>query len=456
MSDLIAAVATPPGAGGVGILRLSGPGAARAAAQVFRPAGKTPLPEAPDRQLLYGSILDRAGQVIDNGLAFLSRAPHSYTGEETAEIQSHGSPMVQALALEALFAAGARQALPGEFTQRAFLNGKLDLTQAEAVIDLIHAETPAAARQAAGTLGGTLSRRVSALYDGLVDLSAHFHAVLDYPDEDIDPFRAETIRTALETALAETEALLATYARGRQLVSGVPTAIVGRPNAGKSSLLNALMGYDRAIVTQVPGTTRDTIEGKATVGGILLNLIDTAGLRETGDEVERLGVDRSRAAARQADLVLLVLDGSAPLTEEDREAMDLALAAPACLCIVNKADLPQVLDRAALAETFPALCAVSAKAQTGLEELGALVAARFPQGSDRPGEALLTNARQAAAVERAAQDLRRAQEGLDGGIPPDLLLTDVESALEALGELTGTTVREDITSRIFQRFCVGK
>lgn len=456
MSDLIAAVATPPGAGGVGILRLSGPGAARAAAQVFRPAGKTPLPEAPDRQLLYGSILDRAGQVIDNGLAFLSRAPHSYTGEETAEIQSHGSPMVQALALEALFAAGARQALPGEFTQRAFLNGKLDLTQAEAVIDLIHAETPAAARQAAGTLGGTLSRRVTALYDGLVDLSAHFHAVLDYPDEDIDPFRAETIRTALETALAETEALLATYARGRQLVSGVPTAIVGRPNAGKSSLLNALMGYDRAIVTQVPGTTRDTIEGKATVGGVLLNLIDTAGLRETGDEVERLGVDRSRAAARQADLVLLVLDGSAPLTEEDREAMDLAREAPACLCIVNKADLPQVLDRAALAETFPALCAVSAKAQTGLEELGALVAARFPQGSDRPGEALLTNARQAAAVERAAQDLRRAQEGLDGGIPPDLLLTDVESALEALGELTGTTVREDITSRIFQRFCVGK
>lgn len=456
MSDLIAAVATPPGAGGVGILRLSGPGAAQAAARVFRPAGSTPLPEAPDRQLLYGSILDREGRVIDNGLAFLSRAPHSYTGEDTAEIQSHGSPMVQALVLEALFAQGARQARPGEFTQRAFLHGKLDLTQAEAVIDLIHAETPAAARQAAGTLGGTLSRRVSALYDGLVDLLAHFHAVLDYPDEDIDPFRAETIRTALDTARAGTAALLATYQRGRQVTSGVSTAIVGRPNAGKSSLLNALMGYDRAIVTQVPGTTRDTIEGKATVGGVLLNLIDTAGLRETGDQVEQLGVDRSRAAARQADLVLLVLDGSAPLTDEDREAMALAREAPVCLCVVNKADLPQVLDRKALAETFPALCSLSAKAQTGLDDLGALVAAHFPQGSDSAAEALLTNARQAAAVERADQDLRRASEGLDGGIPPDLLLTDVESALEALGELTGTTVREDITSRIFQRFCVGK
>lgn len=456
MPDTIAAIATPAVPCAIGILRLSGPGAIAAVDAVFTPFHGDSMARRPDRQLVYGALRDTDGAVIDHCLATVSRAPHSYTGEDTAELQCHGSPVALTLGLEALFAAGARQAGPGEFTRRAFQNGKLDLTRTEAVADLIHAQTPAAVRQAAGQLGGALARVIDGVYSALTDLMAHFHAVLDYPDEDIDPFRAETIRTALETALAETEALLATYARGRQLVSGVPTAIVGRPNAGKSSLLNALMGYDRAIVTQVPGTTRDTIEGKATVGGILLNLIDTAGLRETGDEVERLGVDRSRAAARQADLVLLVLDGSAPLTEEDREAMDLAQAAPACLCIVNKADLPQVLDRTALAETFPALCAVSAKAQTGLEELGALVAARFPQGSDRPGEALLTNARQAAAVERAAQDLRRAQEGLDGGIPPDLLLTDVESALEALGELTGTTVREDITSRIFQRFCVGK
>ena len=451
MSDLIAAVATPPGAGGVGILRLSGPGAAQTAAQVFRPAGKLSLTEAPDRQLLYGSILDKEGRTIDTGLAFVSHAPHSYTGEDTAEIQGHGSPMVLALALEALFAHGARQARAGEFTKRAFLNGKLDLTQAEAVIDLIDAETPAAARQAAGRLGGTLSRKIGEIYDGLVDVSAHFHAVLDYPDEDIDPFREETIRTALEQGLRGSDTLLATYDRGRQLTTGVPTAILGRPNVGKSSLLNALVGYDRAIVTQIPGTTRDTIEAKASVGGVLLNLTDTAGLRETGDEAERLGVARSRAAAGEARLVLLVLDGGQALTQEDREAMALAKEAPACICLVNKSDLDQVLDLDALQKDFPNLCLVSARNSAGLEALGPMVAKLFPTGGEGEGEA-----RQMEAVKRARENLQRAHQGLELGMPPDLLLSDVEGALEALGEVTGATVREDITSRIFQRFCVGK
>lgn len=456
MSDLIAAVATAPGAGGVGILRLSGPDAAKTAANVFRPAGKLTLPDAPNRQMLYGSILDKDGRVIDTGLAFISRAPHSYTGEDTAELQCHGSPMVLSLALEALFAAGARQALAGEFTKRAFLNGKLDLTQAEAVIDLIDAETPAAARQAAGRLGGTLSRKIGEIYDGLVDVSAHFHAVLDYPDEDIDPFREETIRSALDAGLRGTSSLLATYDRGRQLTSGIPTAILGRPNVGKSSLLNALVGYDRAIVTQIPGTTRDTIEARASVGGVLLNLTDTAGIRETGDEAERLGVERSRAAAEDARLVLLVLDGAEGLTPEDGEAIALAREAPACICIVNKSDLPPVLDIQALAKDFPNLCQVSARNNAGLEALGPMVARLFPTGDAGESEVLLTNARQMEAVSRARENLLRASDGLEAGMPPDLLLSDVEEALDALGEVTGTTVREDITSRIFQRFCVGK
>ena len=453
MSQLIAAIATPPGTGGVGILRLSGPGAREAASAVFRPLGPTPLAEAPDRQLLYGKLLDGSGQVLDSALAFVSRAPRSYTGEDTAELHCHGSPMVLSLALEALCAAGARAAQPGEFTQRAFLNGKLDLTQAEAVMDLIDAETPAAARAAARQLEGALSRRIGAIYDGLVDLSAHFHAVLDYPDEELDPFRTDTIAAALNQAMGALDALLATYQRGRQLTRGVPTALLGRPNVGKSSLLNALVGYQRAIVTQAPGTTRDTIEARATLGGVLLNLTDTAGLREAGDEAERLGVARSRAAAETAELVLLVLDASQPLTQEDREAMALAQKAPHCICLLNKSDLPPVLTAQDL--PFAQVCPVSAKEGRGLEDLGALVAALFPAGDSQGGE-LLTNARQVEAAHRARGDLERAQEGLGLGTPPDLLLSDVEEAIRALGELTGASVGEDITARIFQRFCVGK
>ena len=456
MGDTIAAVATPMARVAIGILRLSGPEAVRAASAVFRPASGRPLEAHEGRRLVYGTLYDREGNAIDQALATYTRGPGSYTGEDTAELQCHGSPAVLTLGLEALFAQGVRQAGPGEFTRRAFLNGRLDLTQAEAVADLIDAETASAVRQAAGQLSGALGRRVAAVYDALTDLTAHFCAVLDYPDEDIDPFRAETMETALSSAQRELSALLATYGRGRQLAHGVPCAIVGRPNAGKSSLLNALVGYERAIVTDIPGTTRDTVEERVRLGGVLLRLIDTAGLRESGDPIERLGVERSRAAMEEAELILVVWDGSLPAREEDGELLARAVSLAPTVLVHAKGDLPSAPVPFLHLDPMPPEVTVSAKTGQCLEELEAAVAALFPPERAAPAGELLTNARQAGAAERAAQAVARAREALRAGVTPDAVLTEVEQALSALGELTGRTVREDITDRIFSRFCVGK
>ena len=342
MSDLIAAVATPPGTGGVGILRLSGPGAAQAAARVFRPKGTRALPDAPDRQLLYGTLLDQAGQALDTGLAFVSRAPHSYTGEETAELQCHGSPMVLSLVLDALFAAGARQARAGEFTQRAFLNGKLDLTQAEAVIDLIEAETPAAARQAAGQLTGALSRRIDAIYSGLTDVMAHFCAVLDYPDEDLDPFQTQQLQEALQTQEDALTALLRTSRRGRLLSQGLTCVLLGRPNAGKSSLVNKILGEERVIVSNVAGTTRDAVDSyfENEVGKFLF--IDTAGMRKkakVSDQIEKFSVLRAAMAIERSDVCLILIDANEGVTEQDTKVAGMAHeSGKACIIVVNKWD----------------------------------------------------------------------------------------------------------------------
>lgn len=452
-NDTIAAIATGSARTAIGILRISGPEAVQVLSAVFTPMGKTPLTQRSPSTLIYGTLQDQDGAVLDNCLATFSRAPHSYTGEDTAELQCHGSPAVLTAGLEALFAAGARQAKAGEFTRRAFLNGKLDLIQAEAVIDLIDAETPQAAKNAAGQLSGTVSREIQSIYDPLVDLMAHFHAVLDYPDEDIDPFEAAEIAEGAAEAARRLERLSATYRRGRRLTEGVTTAIIGAPNAGKSSLLNALLGYERAIVTAIPGTTRDTVEETAVLGGVLLRLIDTAGLRSADDEVERLGIQRSRDAAQRAELVLTVLDASKPLSDPDREALETGKQAEYHLLLLNKSDLPCVLHT----EDFPGeqVLEISAAEGNGLDSLEQAVQALFPTGSTRQGE-LLTSARQAEAVSRAAASLRGVEEALTIGMPPDAVLTDVEAALYALGEVTGRTVSEDITGRIFQRFCVGK
>ena len=410
----------------------------------------------PDRLLVYGTLRGGDGTVIDHCLATVTRGPGSYTGEDTAELQCHGSPTVLAMGLEALFARGVRQAGPGEFTRRAFLNGRMDLAQAEAVIDLIDAQTREAARQAAGQLGGALSGRVDGIYDTLVDLMAHFHAVLDYPDEDIEPFEAEEMSRTLDRAGTELKALLDTFHRGRQLVDGVPCAIVGRPNAGKSTLFNALVGYDRAIVTDIPGTTRDTVEERVRLGGVLLRLIDTAGLRETEDRVERLGVERSRAALERAELILVLWDSSAELEEEDTTLLARAMELAPTILVRTKQDLPSASVPSLNLDPMAPTVEVSTVTGQGLDELERAVAALFPPEREAPPGELLTNARQAEAVGRAAGAVARASAALTAGMTPDAVLTDVEEAMSALGELTGRTLREDITSRIFERFCVGK
>lgn len=453
--DIIAAISTASTLSAIGILRVSGAGCFALCDKVFQPAKGGLFSASPPRTMTLGRMLDREGRTIDSCLAVRFPGPGSYTGEDCAEFHCHGSPVVLREALESLFAGGARQAGRGEFTKRAFLNGRIDLTQAEAVIDLIESETSQAARNAVEQLGGALRRKIEPVYDRLLDLASQFYAVVDYPDEDISDLTREELLHVLTQAEAALEALLSTAGRGGVLRQGVPAALLGRPNVGKSSLLNALLGYDRAIVADVAGTTRDTVEEKAVVGGVLLRLIDTAGIRSTGDTVERLGVERSRQAAAAAELAILVLDGSQPLTEEDEAAARAARLARRVLVVVNKSDLPRAAELTALTKEFGEPLAVSAREGTGLDALEAAVAALFPAGETPAGE-ILTNARQAEALQRSLSALRGARIALEDGLTPDAILSDMERAANALGELTGKTLREDLTTRIFERFCVGK
>lgn len=454
-TDTIAAISTGSTLSAIGIIRLSGSETISIIDRVFHPSFGGAMSGRKDRQLVYGELRDSLGATIDLCLCTVSRGPGSYTGEDTAELQCHGSPTVLQEGLRALFAAGARQALPGEFTKRAFLNGRMDLTQAEAVIDLIHAETAEAAKNAAGQLGGAIVRKTDGIYNSLKDISAHYHAVLDYPDEDIEDFLLESYSYTLSSAESSLSALLSSFDRGRVMREGIPAVILGKPNAGKSSLLNALLGYERAIVTDIPGTTRDTITEKVRLGRVLLRLTDTAGLRETGDAVERIGVDRALAAADEAQLALVLTDP----TDEDGflEILKSVQHIKHIILIFTKADIKNM--RGSIISTgelrADSVIALSSLTGQGLDVLTSAVEDLYPAGSEAQGE-ILTNSRHADAVSRALESIRAAKEAMDFGLTPDAVLVEIEEAMAALGELSGKTVREDITSRIFERFCVGK
>ncbi len=453
----IAALATAPLRSAVGMIRLSGPDARAAAAAVFRPRGRLR-----PRRLCFGDMT-AGGAVLDQGLCAYMPGPGSYTGEDVVELYCHGSPGVLEALLTALYEAGARPAAPGEFTRRAFLNGRMDLSQAEAVTDLIESETAQAARNAAAQLAGALGVKIAAQRDRLVGLAAHFSAVVDYPEEDIPEFLLPEAQKTLEEVSAALQRLRESHRQGILLRQGLPCAIAGRPNVGKSSLLNALAGEARSIVTEIPGTTRDVVEQAVQVAGFPLRLQDTAGLREGADPVERIGVERARAALRDAALALAVFDLSAPPQAED-EALARELAGRPVIAVGNKCDLletggqnePQSPMAEFLREHFAHVVPVSARTGAGIDGLREKIAQVLRLGDVAFDGQTVTNPRQADALSRAAQAAARAADALRAGLTPDAVMADVEDAAQILGEITGQTASQDILDRIFSRFCVGK
>ncbi|MBK9941205.1 MAG: tRNA uridine-5-carboxymethylaminomethyl(34) synthesis GTPase MnmE [Kouleothrix sp.] len=463
--DTIAAIATPPGEGGIGVVRISGPAAPAILALLFRPARAGAW--RPFR-MRYGHVAGPAGRALDEALAVYMRAPRSYTGEDVAEISCHGGPLVLSRVLALALAAGARAAEPGEFTMRAFVHGRIDLAQAEATLDIIRAKTDTALALAQAQLGGWLSGELRRVRTLLLGPLAYWTALVDFPEDEVEP---QPLEQPLAAALADLERLLAGAEQGIVYRQGARVVLVGRPNAGKSSLLNALLRTDRAIVTPIPGTTRDTLEEIANLHGIPLVLIDTAGITASSDPVEQLGVARSRAALAAADLALLVIDASAPATPEDAEIAALVAAKPTIL-VLNKIDLladdpethrpgQQQHGQAAHAglpahAQLAATIATSAVSGAGLDALAQAVAAALLGGAPLSGERLVSNPRHRDALARAAGHVRDGLAGYRSGVPADLLTVDLTAALAAIGEITGDGIHDDLLATIFSTFCIGK
>ena len=455
LDDTIAAIATPLGEGGLAVVRISGPKALAVADACFAPAAKgASMPSTAATHTIHFGHVVRNGQNIDEVLLAVMRAPHTFTREEVVEITCHGGILPAKMVLDAVLAGGARLAEPGEFTRRAFLNGRIDLAQAEAVADLIHSRTELALRAANEQLAGKLSHRINQLRDEMLETLAHIEAHIDFPEEDIAPDTKEQLIARLEHGVAFMDELLRTANEGQILRRGIRAAIIGRPNAGKSSLLNQLLGHSRAIVSAIPGTTRDTIEETANIRGLPVVFIDTAGLREARDEIEIEGVRRSRQSRQQAELVLHVLDASEPLTEADRQYLD-EVSGKKRILVCNKSDLPRQL-RLPSGLSAPAV-QVSCLTGQGIEALKDAIKDLIWSGEIK-AEMLqvMINSRHQDALNRARAATLRTLEALRGDQTLELVALDLRIAVNAVGEIVGQTTTEDLLDMVFSQFCIGK
>lgn len=452
--DTVAAISTAASAGGIGIVRISGPSARAAADRIFKSKSGKKIADTPGYHALYGHVYD-GKDPVDEVIALVFAAPKSYTGEDVVELSAHGGRVVLKKILRLCCENGARLAEPGEFTKRAFLNGKMDLTEAEGVMDIIGAKSEDAAKAALFARDGALSKELSAIKEEILSLSAWLSAWADFPEEDIPEVENEALLSRISLAKGRLQKLVDTFDRGQIVKSGVDTVIAGRTNAGKSTLMNLLCGRESSIVTEIEGTTRDVITEEVALGDIILKISDTAGLRETSDPVEKFGIDRARKRAGQAQLVLAVFDRSKELSPEDRELCELCVGRPA-VAVINKTDLEGRLDEGFIREKFSHVVGISAKEGEGLELLSREVEKLFSLQSFDPTAAMISNERQLECALRALKSLEQSECAVKSGITLDAVSVCLDDSLAALMELTGERVTEQVSNRVFHNFCVGK
>lgn len=459
VEDTIAAISTPPGTGGIGIIRVSGKDAIDIVKKIFVTPKKKDLCKVKSHTIHYGHIHQlKSRQIIDEVLVAVMKKPHTYTCEDIVEINCHGGIVSTRNVLEEVLRSGARLAEAGEFTKRAFLNGRVDLVQAEAIIDIIRSKTNVELDSAVHQLEGSLSSEITGIRGELINLAAHLQAAVDFPEDDIRELSPEVLKQSLEKISKRMDHLIQTADMGKIIRDGLSTVIIGKPNVGKSSLLNALVRDKRAIVTEIPGTTRDIIEEYVNIKGVPLKIVDTAGIRETDDIVERIGVEKSKEFVQKADLVILLLDGSEALNENDKEIIRL-VKNKKVIVLINKADMEMKIDYAYVKQRFKedVVFSISVKEGNGLEKLEDTIREMFFGGEiDVAHDIVITNVRHKDSLIKARQSIENGLNSVIIGMPTDMISIDIKDTIENLGEIVGLTVSEEIVDRIFQEFCLGK